>query len=114
MKTPKSIQMKFSLFLLPLLAGVILPLNSQAAPLQLKVSGNKIVNSAGCTVRLKGVNLTGLEYGNGIYSGTPVTVTYTGTIVSTDMPPGGILVAAAQAVTGWHCTVRSAERRVGK
>ena len=63
--------------------------NLNAAPLELKVSGNKIVSaSQGCTVRLQGVNVASLEWS-----------------ATGEGPYGNILATVAYAVTQWHSNV---------
>ena len=57
---------------------------AQAAPPQLKINGSAIVNaSSGCTVRLRGVDIDGLEFG------------------VNDANPSGILATATEAIDTW-------------
>src|SRR5581483_4959012 len=59
---------------------------AQAAPPQLKIKGSAITNaSSGCTVRLRGVDIDGLEYG------------------VNDGDPNGILATVSEAITTWKC-----------
>lgn len=65
---------------------------AQAAPPQLSVSGNQIVTSGGCTVRLKGVNVDSLEW-------------YDNNGVAGEGPGNSILAVAQEAVTAWKCNI---------
>src|SRR5579871_464446 len=77
-----------------ILAGVALFLISmdkpvQAAPPQLKINGAAIVNnSSGCTVRLRGVDIDGLEFGTDVAG-----------------PTGGVTGVASEAISVWKCNV---------
>ncbi len=62
---------------------------AQAAPPQLKINGAAIVNnSSGCTVRLRGVDIDGLEFGTDVAGAT-----------------GGVTGVAAEAISTWKCNV---------
>ncbi len=61
----------------------------QAAPPQLKINGAAIVNnSSGCTVRLRGVDIDGLEFGTDVAG-----------------PTGGVTGVASEAISVWKCNV---------
>ena len=76
----------YLLLLLPLLEGF----PAAAAPPQLHVSGNQLLTSSGCNVRLKGVNVNSLEYNP----------------YGTKGPPGqGITATVAEAVTAWNANI---------
>lgn len=76
----------FSYWLLAVLAASPL----WAAPSQLHVSGNQILTDAGCTIRLKGVNVDGMEFDPTGNQG----------------PTGeGITATVAEAVTAWHANI---------
>ena len=68
----------------------------QATPLQLHVDGNALVSSAGCTVRLKGVDIDSMEWYDN--NGDPG-----------EGPPngsGGTIIGSVQeAVTAWHVSI---------
>ncbi len=62
---PRFFRAKFFFIQLGILSGILLPALVWAAPPQLKISGNRIVEaSGGCTVILKGVDVDGLEFSN--------------------------------------------------
>ncbi len=65
----------------------------QSAPSTLMVVGNQIVNSSGCTVLLKGVNVDGLESSANGYGPLGGGMAY----------GGNTLAVAQMAVTGWNC-----------
>ena len=70
-----------------------------AAPPQLQVSGNRIISaSGGCTVRLRGVDLSGLEYSDSGDSGTGYPATVINGVTMTDYS-----ALIGEAVTVWHC-----------
>ena len=91
----KTIQTNFYLYrvklfaLMGLMAGILLPAIVMAAPPQLKINKNEIVEaSGGCTVRLKGVDISALEYSNN------------------DGPAnGGITASVAYAINTWKANV---------
>ncbi|HEV2353372.1 MAG TPA: cellulase family glycosylhydrolase, partial [Puia sp.] len=63
--------------------------SAQAAPPQLKINGAAIVNlSSGCTVRLRGVNIDGLEFGTDVAGAT-----------------GGVTGVAAYSIANWKVNV---------
>jgi hypothetical protein len=69
-----------------------------ATSAQLKISSNQIVTaSGGCTVRLKGVDMSGLEYSlTGDGDGAPTTVMPNGTTMT------NYVALATEAVSVWH------------
>jgi hypothetical protein len=88
-----------SLFIAPtvFLVGFLVIPSAFAQSPQLKISGNHIVTaSGGCTVRLKGVDFSGLEYSvQGDGSGAPTT-----TIAGNTMT--NYVALATEAVNVWH------------
>jgi hypothetical protein len=60
------------------------------APLPLHVNGPAIINSNGCTVKLRGVNIPGMQYGMGVTEGPQ---------------PCGLSCALAYAMDVWKSTV---------
>ena len=90
-----------SLFVTPtvfLIGFLVIPPAFAQSP-QLKISGNQIVTaSGGCTVRLKGVDMSGLEYsltGDG-GAGAPTTVMPNGTNMT------NYVALATEAISVWH------------
>jgi len=75
-----------------LFAGVLFSLfvnPTFAAPPQLKINGAAVVNaSSGCTVRLRGVDIDGLEFGTDVAGAT-----------------GGVTGVAAYCISNWKCNV---------
>ncbi len=81
--------MKLFFVISVLIAGILLPARVMAAPPQLKINKNQIVEaSGGCTIRLKGVDISALEYSNN------------------DGPAsGGITASVAYAINTWKANV---------
>ena len=79
-------------FFLLVLTPVVCSAPAWATSPALHVSGNQIVTSGGCTVRLRGVNVDSMEwYDNNGYPG--------------EGPGNNVVSVAQEAVTGWHCNV---------
>ncbi len=93
----KVISFLFAIFItLPILAPHQLLANS----LPLSISGNQIVTSEGCTLRLRGVDVSGLEYSPYGDTGTGAPTTNINGTTMTDY-----VAIAAEAVTAWHCNI---------
>jgi hypothetical protein len=77
------------------------PSEVQATSPQLKISGNQIINaSSGCTVRLKGVDVSGLEYSPTGDGGTGRPTTTINGVIMTDY-----VSIITEAVNVWHCNI---------
>jgi len=105
----KATQIFFGLFIKTFLREIVfslslvlvIPFAAQAAPPQLKISGNQIVNaSSGCTVRLKGVDVSGLEYSPTGDGGTGVPTTVVNGVTMTDY-----VSIITEAVQVWHANI---------
>ena len=76
----------------------MVPSKAHATSPQLKISGNQIVNaSSGCTVRLKGVDFSGMEYSPTGDGGTGRPTTTVDGVVMTDY-----VAIITEAVGVWH------------
>ena len=92
----KVFRKRFSFVLLPVFLFV--PLTSQATSPQLKISGNQVViASSGCTVRLKGMDVSGMEYVPTGDGGTGHPTTVINGVTMTDY-----VSIITEAVQTWH------------
>lgn len=92
MKAPFFTRLAFKTILVAALFDLFPVPAAQAAPPQLSASGNQIVTSGGCTVRLKGVNVDSLEW-------------YDNNGIAGEGPGNSILAVAQEAVTAWKCNI---------
>ncbi|HUO57423.1 MAG TPA: hypothetical protein VMV05_04520, partial [bacterium] len=96
----KTFSTRFYNLLKPVLSAAVIGgifSSAQATSLQLHISGNQIINSSGCTVRLKGADVSGLEYSNIGDGGTGRPTTTINGVTMTDY-----VSIITELVTVWH------------